>query len=665
MATINTTLRPEQDYRGNLYGFGSVALGLASWATLPPLPTSTPELIVPTAFGIGAVIGAVHGVHAVWNNYLLRKGWEQAQTPFQEKDDRLMNEAERIETGMRDGVGRILGATFDHQPLFLPHRRKPAFEINLGGQGTGKTTTGALLSAILTPLTSGKGVFINDIKKEIMPQVIAALKRFGVEVVCINIGAEAQDICPGEDVPPFELAIDAYYSNDPEFHQLTTMFIRAYAEIAVEIPEDAGKASFFFENGQLVFEVLFVYLMRFEPEDVTPTRIWMIASDMELAVKCFNRLLACSPKTPDDVLEDAKKGARSILDMHEGKPEYLPQFLNKVKTGLKCYSVSGPLGHFGRGAVARISDLRKKSKKPFVIASMMPLRLIKDTRVHTSFLAYNFFMSAKAFPHGRRVHGLIDEFTTLNLPDFADEMLTLRGLGVSAEMYIQSLLALMRRIGELAAKTIWEQSDIIQMSGIGEEDATKTSEMLGTVNKRQQSANVRGSRFEDVGFDFRDHEVPLYSPQELMALPLNQQIVKLRGYRPDVTLKVPYWDIAGLKELVAENPLEGPPPKTKPKFDLKITKDSVKVLWWRKPKGYKKAKPTGPKKEWVVRPSSFLWLYAWLAVFAAGGFSVAKPEPHFYFKQTSQGCEYLSIRGVWRVKPDSKCRPIWIRREGR
>ncbi len=656
---INGTLSPRHNLQGNYSMFGATALALSAWSLMPEVKTpSRVDLALPIGLSLGAALSVGYAARAYWKDYVVRKLWQEARTPYQNKDDCLLSEAERKQTGMRKPKGRLLGTTLDGKPVFLPHKIKITFQAILGAQGTLKTTSQVIASSIMTPLLSGKSVFINDVKKENLPQVIDTLKAFGLELLCINIGGDAQDTCPGAEVPPFELAIDAYYSEDPEFHQLTNTFIRGYAAIAVEVRPDE-RTPFFGENGQKGFHALFVYLLVYEPDNITPTRIWEVASDLELAVRCLEKLRAYKPKSGDTVIEDGQKAASTLLDMHKDTPKYLPQFLNKIVLGLSCYDATGPLAHFGRHAAGRVSDLRHRQ---MVFASMIPLGTLNDMRAHISFFAFNFFGSAKAFPHGRPIHACLDEFQALNIPGFAKEMLSMRGLKVSSENYIQSLSDLEESIGPHQARVILEQSDVIQALNFSDyDDAKRFSDMIGNRTVRRHSANVRGTNFEDVGFGFQDHEEPIFTPQELMALPIDEQIVKFRGLRADHLKKVPYWDVDGLKQLVAENPLEGPPPETKPKLGLKITKGGVKVLWWRKPKGFKKERSNAPKKERVLRVSSFFWLYAWMAIVLLGGFELAKPVLHVYVERTVAGCKYLSVRGEWITRPAGGCTPIWIK----
>ena len=649
---------PRQNLQGNVSMFGASALALSAWSLMPEIGTpSTTDLIIPAGLGVGSAIGAGYAAIAYVQDFATRKRWQEAHTPSQEKDDRLLSEAERKETGMRDPKGRLIGTTRDGKPIFLPHRTKIAFQYILGGQGTGKTTTAVIASSIMTPLLSGKSVFLNDVKKEILPQVIEALKGLGIEVLCVNIGGGAQDTCPGSQVPPFELATDAYYSDDPEFHQLTNTFIRGYAAIAVEIRPDE-KTPFFGENGQKAFHAFFVYLLIYEPDNIAPTRIWEIASDLELAVRCLERLKAYAAKSSDTVIEDGQRSASTLLDMHKGTPKYLPQFLNKIVIGLSCYDATGPLAHFGRHAAGRVSDMRMRQ---MVFASMIPLANLNDMKAHISFLAFNFFGSAKAFPHGRAIHGIFEEFQALNLPGYAHEMLSMRGLKVSSENYIQSPSALEESIGPHQARVIFEQSDLIQaLSLSSDEEAKRFSAMIGKRTVRRRSATIRSTNTDDVGFGLQDHEESIFTPQELIALPIDEQIIKIRGMRPDHLRKIPYWDVDGLKSLVGDNPLEGSPPETKPKLGLRITKESIEVLWWRKPKGFRKARNSGPKRERLLRFSSFLWLYAWVAIIVAGGFQFTKPAPHVYVERTAAGCKYLSVHGQWVIRPAGGCTPIWI-----
>jgi type IV secretion system protein VirD4 len=653
-------LRPKQDLSANALLLGASVLAIAAWGTTPEhFGSSAAAGIVPIVLGALSGTALLRAFGKYRDNFRLRKKWEHARTTYQEKDDRLLDESERKILGMRNTVGRLLGTTPDGRPVTLPDKIRPAYEVFVGGQGVGKTSTQALFSSILSTITLGGSYFFYDCKKEIMPQIAETLRRFGVELVCVNIGAGAQDVCPGVEVALFEAAISAFYSDDPDHHKLTSTFIRGYAEIICSKQEGDSSPAFFFDNAEIGFFALFIYLLIFEPDNVTPTRMWQIASNPILALRCLKRLRAYSGRGMNAVIEAGQSAATTLLEMHNEESKYFPQFMNKIALGLRTFDSSGPLAHFGRGAIVRISDLRER---PIVFASMTPLSGLKDMSVFSSLLAYNFFSAAKANPAGLPIRGLFDEFLALHLPGFTDEMLTLRGLKVYAEIYIKSLKSLKKKLGENEADVFFEQVDMWQMSGLTFEDAKFASEILGTRNVRRQTASVRGVHFEDVGFSFQDSEEPLYTVQELMALPLEQQIVKIRGYRPDILLKVPTWKVAGFRELLADNPLEGPAPKSAPDIRMHVTKNGYRFLWWRKRKI--KRENNFPKKERFFRSSSFLWVLPWLAAGIFGAFDFSKPIPHIYWAKSHLGCEYVSVSGRTVLKPSDHCPPIWIQQGG-
>jgi hypothetical protein len=116
---------------------------------------------------------------------------------------------------------------------------------------------------------------------------------------------------------------------------------------------------------------------------------------------------------------------------------------------------------------------------------------------------------------------------------------------------------------------------------------------------------------------------------------------------------------------VDDNPLEGKAPQTIPKALIRITKKKVHVLWTRKPKANPDihAAHKNPKKEWVLRATSFLWLYAWVAILMLIGAEPTKPVPHFYYALDYAGCNYVSIHGDFDTRSPPNCPPIWFRQD--
>lgn len=110
-------------------------------------------------FAVAAIRPAFEGLALMRGDYLNRRSWTIAQQPASAKnlDHGVSTYAERHAAGMYDGKGRTLGCDEHGYPVFLPHRYKPNFHLIVGGQGSGKTATGAIISSVLSALWNPRG----------------------------------------------------------------------------------------------------------------------------------------------------------------------------------------------------------------------------------------------------------------------------------------------------------------------------------------------------------------------------------------------------------------------------------------------------------------------------------------------------------------------------
>jgi len=604
MATV--TARPQKTLLGNFFLFWmSVFLWLAVMF-IPPATAPRWAWIGVVIFIYGSVYFGGRGGAELLRNFRLRQSWQSAQTTRSEKDDRFARFEEMKTAGIYEPTGRLLGLDLDGNLLFEPTALKPAFQLFQGAQGTWKTSSQSLASSILTPLTTGKSLFLADLKSEMTPMVRDAFETLGIPLVVIEVGAKKRGDPNAIETPPFEAAIDAYLSGDPVLYSRTNIFIRGYSQIVVKESPGGKDNQWFINGGKDCFHAIFAGLLVMSPERASPTRIRKIASDSEVAVAHFMRFIGTATASDDTVAEDGKDIARALLGIHKETPKYLGQFLKHVSDGLACYDSTGPLENFGEYSVTRISDLRRKH---MAIAVMTSLADLNDISVHNSLMSYNFFMACKVHPTGRKIHGLLEEFITLSLPDFHREQLVVRALGVSCEMYVQSDIGLEERMGKLPAATVYDQSDTIQYTMMSMDTAKRASELIGKHYIKEADASVDGDDFETVRENIREREELIFTPQELRAMPADEQIILVRSMRPIHARKIQFWNIEGLRELIAENPLEGPTPKTKPLASLNINKDGVSINW---PKPRKKQNKPDIKSKSVspLRPTSFIWAYS-------------------------------------------------------
>ena len=491
-----------------------------------------------------------------------------------------------------------------------------------------------------------------------MPQLAQSFQdRLGKKLLCINPdGAYAELGCSPANVNIYEPIVDAVWSDDPKTRALTGMFLHDINTIATPSVNDktSGGSAFFINGGRDCGSVIRTYLALTEPEVATPAYEYRILSDVHHA-KDTLRLAAhdSHDHQSDPIVNDMRRKAASILEIISEKPEYFPQFLKVPLDGLKCFEESGNLGSMGEFAAARLSDLR--TKPDMVVGLMTPLHLLDHYKKFISLATYAVFSSVMVHRDGIPIRFVLDEFVALKIPSFDTKLNTLRGLGCSVELYIQNKSGVIKNYDQHTTDQIYANCDIKQFSGLSHKEAKDVSDMLGKKTVRVESASIKGQFYNDVSSNVSDKDVPIMSAQDIMSMPKDEQLILISGLPPIKAKKIPYWDVDGLKQLVADNPLEGPSPETKPKAGLKITKAGVKLRWPKSSQRWSLRQYLPRIQTMPVTWQSFIWLYAWIAIalaFQSSAYAGTLPAllVDYTYRQVGStrsyiACNYIALNG--------------------
>ena len=512
-----------------------------------------------------------------------------------------------------------------------------------------------------------QNVAILDTKNELAPQVVPAILDLGFSLICINPKGVYQDRgCIPANINTNECAIDAMYSDDPDHRKMYGIFVKNMLEISIKpLGETASDAARFFNgNGRRIHSIVKTYGILKQPETATPSQEYRILTDTIKARATLERAAIYNEGDDSDpIVNDMRRSATSILEIIQGTPKYLSQFLEVAFDGFACFEEGGFLAHMGDFAVTRISDVRTSKKT--VLINMTPLELQNDFTVFNSLVAYNIFASLKLYPDGFRIHAIFEEFNTLRVPNINKELNTARSSGFTCEIYTQSEIGIQNSYGFDVAKEIGVNCSLNHYGACDTlEEAEYICKLIGTVTIRSASANVNEDSFEKIGQAFQDTKVPILSPQDVMSLPPDDQIIKIRGMKPIYARKIKQWEIAGLREILAENPLEGAAPKVPAKMGLIITEDGVTLEYPHA----RRANPFFPilrKLLTIFRPEYFIWLAAWVIIISAYQFWQHSPDlPAFRYSSEYRGrssangyanCDYITLLGQRYTSYVSNC----------
>ena len=163
---------------------------------------------------------------------------------------------------------------------------------------------------------------------------------------------------------------------------------------------------------------------------------------------------------------------------------------------------------------------------------------------------------------------ILDEFTNAPLKFLVSQITTIRGYGGSFHVIAQSRSEIERKYGEKECLTVAENCVIHQSFGFSSfKEAEMVSRAMGeritiTMNLNTQS--------DQLGFStgFSPGKERFYSPEKLMSLPPDEQILFIKDIGWIHCKKIAQNQIAPYCHEIADNPLEGGRLPPDPKITL-------------------------------------------------------------------------------------------------
>jgi len=506
-------------------------------------------------------------------------------------------------------------------------------------------------------------VMVSDFKQEIVPVIENVWKEFDVEVdLWAPLGSQSKHYTH-TNFNFLEAPIDCRWNDDCDTKK-TGSYFRIQADLVIPAPAPDAMNVYFSGNGRRGLMAIGSQLIKNTPEIATFSEIFKIASDPPRAKEILRKGAEEKYSDTDGFTNDSIRACKAVLSACEGRNEHhFPDFLSYISNPLMPFEEGGHLGDSGKYAVKRIADIRKGSNPKALVCSI-PLSDLEEMRLPLSLFSNAVFSAIKMYPYGRPVHFCFDEFTAFSLPKYHKDVITLRGLNCSSEVYVQTENALHDNMSKEAIGTVVDQSDITTIAGITDNEmARDLSDKIGSKSKKGFSANV-GDRFSEISYGVQDIDVPVITPQALTSLPKDTQLIFVRGMRPIKAKLLPYWDLKGFREFTSDNPLEGSMPKTKAKAEIKINKDGVKVIWPKVPNKFNEKTDNENSFLKAVNPASFLWLLIAFPLYlsAIGWFNI--PLPALRTQYTYSGsytaprihtCQYIALNGARFRRATSQC----------
>jgi len=487
-------------------------------------------------------------------DYTLRRNLVRAEEASTDHGTARMAEwSELVARFMDDPAsGNFLGLYEAALPAFAPPRNP--FSLNEMPPGVGKTVN-YVIPSILHQARLGKSLFIPDVKTELAPMLVAALRKLGIEVWCLNPAKAHFDLCGDTELNLYQPVLDAYHSVGA-FRADTIKIALDLAELHLPEPKDADKIVYFRNGSRRCIGIAILSQAMLDSARCTPSDVFALLNDPDAFRKRLLLLRYGAEKlAPNDAIATfLKTEAANLLHRFEHNAENAAAFLEGATQTLLSFNQGGRMAGYGRTATRSIATLRKRQVVLFV---MSPLSHTRDFAPVVSLLNYGVMEAAKRDPSGHPLHIVGEEALNYRFNDLASDMETMRGLKLSADFYIQSYSGLERKLGKDAAASVESYCDVKIYAGLTSYARAKhVSDMLAEATIRRQDYSF-GSDATDISVSSRELARRVMTPDEILAMPRGEAWVFVRGMRPMRLTMTHYGTVTPWRDEVAANPLEG------------------------------------------------------------------------------------------------------------
>lgn len=436
---------------------------------------------------------------------------------------------------------RLLGMTFDGRPIFEP---KPSHSLLIAAAGGGKTTCGAVPWLLSMIADQTKCIIVVDSKEgEISQQCADLCVKHGRKVAIIDDFKVIDGAHPAITIlNPFGGIIEAHQREMGELVFATDSANRAL----IEEPSDGDSKNLYFrDEPRTLIEYAQTSLLARRSELAIPGAVFSLLSNPKLLI--------------DAATIDAEEGdehlaalARHVLDMSKNE-EHFPQHRGAAVRSLRIFGPGSPLNMAGAGA--EISHLKLLQEK-YVIFLVGPQRHMDRLGPYYALHLQSFLaavMSGEAGP----TEFLIDEFSNSPLKELVSRLTTMRGYGGRCHMIAQSRSEIQRKYGEKETQTIEENAVVKQWFGFSSfEEAERISKAMGDGKSVTHSLSVNSDK-QDFSGSYQTGKERLFTADELMNLPNDEQILHVKGVGWLHAKKVGQQNLSPYAYELNDNPLEG------------------------------------------------------------------------------------------------------------
>lgn len=527
-------------------------LGGFAYAAYPANPDNVVQLSLSGMAAMGAALSLLKATKLAIKDYRLRRDLAISETKSTDHGSaREATREERSAAGMDDpNSGELLGADLRGNPV---HRPKGApFIVTEMPSGVGKSTC-LVMGSILHRAMLGDSLIIPDVKNELSVMLSEALRAQGIETWSVNPARQFLATTGNVELNPYQSLIDATYSET--LWRDAVKIASDYAALHLPISKDE-KNPYFAHGSRRAILVALLYLVLVDPANCTPTGVYRLLADPAAFLKCCEFIQNFeSSKSNDAIVEVAKREAANMLHRAKYNAENFSSFLEGASQQFISFNPAGHLGGYGADAVHSLSTIRDRQ---VVIFIQIPLSHLREFSALVSLLTYNVMAVCKARPNGHPVHIIGDEALQFRLHDLVGDLETMRGLGVSADFYIQSFAGLERHYGKEAAAAIESYADVRIYGGLNSYARAKhVSDMLADETVRKQDPSYHSDGMDELNISSKEMGRRIMTPDEVMSMPKGQAWMFARNMRPIRLQMLSYAEVAPWRDWVGNSPITG------------------------------------------------------------------------------------------------------------
>lgn len=645
----------------NRVAFIAGVAGMTAWQLWPAADGGTLQTAMAELCASVSALTGLRVLIVLVKDYRLRRKLKKAEEAS--SDHGTAREAEWHELVARmmhdPGSGNLLGLHRKTYPVWSPP--KTPFSLIEMPPGVGKTVY-YVVGSILHQARLGKSLFIPDVKAELAPMLVKALKALKIEVWCINPAKMHVEICGNVEINLYQAVLNACHDTG-EFRKDTIKLALDLAELHLPEPSGGEDKNVYFRNGsKRCITIVILAQALLDPAGCTPSDAFAILNDparfRKLLVKLRHELKKLKPDDP--IAAFLQTEAANLLDLFANNAENAQSFLEGATQRLLSFNQGGRMAGHGRTASVNIADMRKRQIVVFV---MSPLSHARDFAPVVSLLNHSLLEAAKRNPAGHPIHIVGEEALNFRFNDIAADMETMRGLKISADLYIQSFNGLIRKYGRETANSIEAYSDVKIYAGLNSLDrARHVSDMLAEATIRRQDYSYKED-VADINVSSRELGRRLATADEILAMDRAEAWVFVRGLRPKRLTMIDYGRIAPWRDEIANNPLEGSRLRGETAFTIRYPSKDARA----KPviEGVRHPAGTAKRKQRFIAPirlKHLLWLPPVLALSLIDLTSL--PGPHVRFSAAYSGtpefrvyqrCHYVGLHSRTIYPPDGRC----------